>query len=134
MKAPSEEEGAHKYNNWTLNELIAECRRRKLEFDDTDDKTDLISILLKDDKKPPDWGVIYTRLLNAGLRYDEIPKRTIPQIEAILGEWAYLISIKMPNIFGSLPTEPSSSSLPNDGKPPKVSEFIALANMFSGIQ
>lgn len=134
MKAPSEEEGAQKYNNWTLNELIAECKRRKLEFDDTDDETDLISILLKDDKKPPDWGVIYTRLLNAGLDYDQIPKRTIPQIEAILGEWAYLLSIQMPNIFGSVSSEQLSSSLPNDDKPPKISDFVALANMFSGIQ
>lgn len=50
---------------------------------------------------PTDWGMVYGRLLDAGLRYDEIPKRTLPQIEALLGEWANLIQTKMPaNLFG----------------------------------
>lgn len=45
--------------------------------------------------------MVYAHLLDAGLRYDEIPKRTLLQITALLGEWASLIQIKTPlNPFG----------------------------------
>ena len=57
------------------------------------------------EKPPPtDWGAVYGKLLDAGLRYDEIPKRTLPQIQALLSEWGEIASIKigMPNIFGGL--------------------------------
>jgi len=41
-------------------------------------------------------------LLDLGLGYDEIPKRTYPQIQALLGGRAGVIleKINMPNIFG----------------------------------
>lgn len=82
--------------------------------------------------KPPstDWGVTFARLLDAGLRYDEIPKRTLPQIKAILGEWSE-IKVNIPNIFGS--TSPPVAVPSPDGKPPKASQFAALASMFGGI-
>lgn len=45
--------------------------------------------------------MVYAHLLDAGLKYDEIPKRTLLQITALLGEWANLIQIKTPpNPFG----------------------------------
>jgi len=68
------------------------------------------------------------------MNYEEIGNRTIPQIEAILDGADENISIKMgmPNIFGG--TSPPPSSTPqNSDSPPKVSQFAAMANMFSGI-
>lgn len=84
------------------------------------------------EKPPPtDWGVTYTRLLDAGLRYDDIPRRTLPQIKAILGEWSE-IRVNIPNIFGATATATSPPPPPDSG-PPKVSQFAALAGMFGGI-
>lgn len=41
-------------------------------------------------------------MLDLGLGYDEIPKRTYPQIQALLGGRAGIIveKMSMPNIFG----------------------------------
>lgn len=66
--------------------------------------------------------------------YEEIAKRTIPQIKAILDGADENIPIKMgsPNIFGGTSPLPSPTPQNNDG-PPKVSQFAAIANMFSGI-
>ena len=75
-------------------------------------------ILIKDDRKPADWAKIYARLLyHTGMHYEEISRRTIPQIEALLDEAGENISIKvgMGNIFGGgipdggTPVEGSSS-------------------------
>ena len=88
-------------------------------------------------EKPPatDWAKIYARLLyHTGMHYEEIARRTLPQINALLEEAGENISIKigMPNIFGATP--PPSSTPPDDGTPPKLSQFAALAGMFSGIK
>ena len=55
-----------------------------------------------DKQAPNDWGQIYAKLLDLGLGYDEIPKRTYPQIQALLGGRAGVIveKMSMPNIFG----------------------------------
>lgn len=85
------------------------------------------------EKRPPtDWSVIYARLLfHTGMHYEEISRRTLPQINALLQQAGENISIKigMPNIFGT-----PSPVTQNDGSPPKVNQFAALAGMFSGIQ
>lgn len=95
-------------------------------------KDNLITLLIKDDNKPPDWGKIYSRVLyHTGMAYEEIARRTIPQLMAILDGAEENISIKMgvPNIFGGV--TPSSATIIDE--PPKVSQFAAIANMFSGL-
>ncbi len=84
-----------------------------------------------EEPKQIDWGEVYARLLDIGLRYDEIPERSLKQVKILLSEWADITSLKIsaPNIFGPLP---STTSQNNDG-PPKVSQFADIANMFSGI-
>lgn len=132
--ASPENDGAEKYKTFSLSQLQEECKKREISFDEQTPEAGLIILLRKDDHKPTDWGVVYARLLNAGLRYDEIPERTIPQIKAILGEWANIISMQslnVPNMFGSADVD--NPEIPNDGKPPKLSQFAAMANMFNGI-
>lgn len=104
MASSGEKEGAEKYNDLSEEELRKECEKRNLDLDGAFSKEDFIDLLVQDDKKPTDWGMVYARLLDAGLRYDEIPQRTFPQITALLGEWGNIVSIKvgMPNIFGSI--------------------------------
>lgn len=133
MAPPDEKRGAEKYKNMSLEELRSECKTRGIEFNEGLSVDELISLLIEDDKKPTDWGVVYTRLLNAGLRYDEIPERTFPQIKAILGEWANIISLRVPfGLFGSV----SDNTVPEQpaDKPPKVSQFAAFASMFDAIK
>jgi len=84
---------------------------------------------------PPNWGKIYARLLfHTGMGYEEVAKRTIPQIMAILAESDENIAIKMGmsgGIFGGALDNPTPS--PSTGKPPKLSEFINFASAFNGI-
>jgi hypothetical protein len=133
--APSDDKGgAEKYNNLPLEELKAECKRRNIAINESNIRDDLIAFLFKDDTKPTDWAKIYARLLyHTGMHYEEIAKRTLPQINALLGEADENISIKigMPNIFGGASS--IAPAPPADGKPPKVSQFAALAGMFGGI-
>jgi len=99
---PDEKRGAENYKNMSLEELRSECKKRGIEFDEALSADEFIGLLVENDKKPTDWGVIYARLLNAGLRYDEIPERTFPQIKAILGEWANIITLRVPfSLFGN---------------------------------
>lgn len=100
--APSSVDKEIKYKSWTIEELITECTKRKLEFSDSDTVETLIDVLVKDDNKPPNWGKIYARVLyHTGMCYEEIGRRTIPQIMAILDGAEENISLKMglPNIF-----------------------------------
>lgn len=102
MAPADKKHGAEKYKNMSIDELRSECKKRDLEFDEALSVDELIDLLVEDDKKPTDWGVIFTRLLNAGLRYDEIPERTFPQIKAIIGEWANIITLRVPfSLFGN---------------------------------
>ncbi|MSU01930.1 hypothetical protein [Tissierella pigra] len=131
--APSSDDKENKYKNWTDSDLKAECTNRKLEVDEADSKESLISILIKDDNKPPDWGKIYSRVLyHTGMAYEEIARRTIPQIMAILDGAEENISIKMglPNMLGTSTLSPTPQ---NNGEPPTVNQFAAIANMFSGM-
>lgn len=100
--APSSVDKEIKYKSWTIEELKTECTKRKLEFSDSETSETLINILVKDDNKPPNWGKIYARVLyHTGMNYEEIERRTIPQIMAILDGAEENISIKMglPNMF-----------------------------------
>lgn len=63
------------------------------------------------------------------MHYEEIARRTIPQIMAILDGAGENISIKL-----GLPTSDSQSpTTPQADGPPKLSQFAAMANIFSGI-
>lgn len=109
MASSDNADEAEKYKNLSLSQLQEECRKREISFDEKTLEAGLINLLLKDDRKPTDWGAIYARLLDAGLRYDDIPKRTLVQIKAILGEWAHLVSIRTPpGLFGGLGGTPLS--------------------------
>lgn len=99
---------------------------------DSDNVDDLIEILIKDDSTPSDWGEIYSRVLyHTGMAYEEISRRTIPQIIAILDGAEENIAIKlgMPNALG----KSSSSSQAMADKPPSLSQFASMAGMFNGI-
>ncbi len=131
MASSSDKESV--YKDWTLEELKSECGKRKLDFNESDNENDLMVLLVKNDNKPTDWGQIYSRVLyHTGMAYEEISRRTIPQILEILGEAEENIQIKMgvPNLFG---TSQSTITPQNADEPPKVSQFAAMANMFSGI-
>jgi hypothetical protein len=58
------------------------------------------------EKPPPtNWAKVYSTLLfHSGIHYEEIARRTLPQINALLAEAPENISIKigMPNIFGGV--------------------------------
>lgn len=113
----------------TFDELKNECVKRKLAFSDDVDIEQLIKLLKDDDNKPPDWGKIYSRVLyHTGIHYEEIERRTVPQIMAILDGAGENISIKL-----GLPTSDSQSPTTPQDEPPKISQFAAMANMFSGI-
>lgn len=134
--APSSDDKENKYNSLSFDELKAECNKRKLEFNDSDSKAILIELLIKDDKKPPNWGKIYARILyHTGMGYDEISHRNIPQIMAILdgAEENIAIKIGMPNVLGGGALDKTSTSSPTPDKPPKLSQFMAFANAFNGI-
>lgn len=134
--APSDKkDGAEKYNNWTVDELKNECKKRKIKFNDSDSRDILINLLCEDDKKPPNWGKIYSLLLyHTNMCYEEIGNRTIPQIIAILNEAEENISIKLgiPGIFGGVLDKPSTTP-PHVDKPPKLSEFAAFCSVFDSI-
>jgi hypothetical protein len=114
----------------TFDELKNECIKRKLAFSFDMDVEQLIKLLKDDDNKPPDWGKIYSRVLyHTGMHYEEIARRTIPQITAILDGAGENISIKLGLPMG----DSQSPTTPQTDEPPKVSQFAAMANMFSGI-
>lgn len=135
MAPADKKDGAEKYKNWSFEKLKEECEKRNIKFNDSDNKDKLIYLLCEDDRKPPNWGKIYARLLyHTGMGYEEIERRTIPQIIALLNEAEENISIKigMPGIFGgALDNSPPASS--PTSKPPKLSEFMAFANAFNDI-
>lgn len=122
MASPDEKDEAEKYKDLSEEELRKECEKRNLDLSGVFSKEDLIELLLADDNKPTDWAQIYARLLDVGLNYEEIPKRTLPQIKALLGEWADLIALKIPNIFGGI-TEAAPSK--EESRQEDVDEFFS---------
>ena len=83
----------------------------------------------------PDWAEIYSDLLcHTSIRFFEIRKMTIPQINAVRNKLGKNIALKvgMPGgIFGGAIEEAAPSPSGNTGKPPKLSEFMAFANAFN---
>lgn len=67
------------------------------------------------------------------MTYEEIARRTIPQIMAILDGAEENISIKMglPNIFGSSTLSPTVNNEAKVDSPPKLSQFMNFANAFN---
>ncbi len=126
----SSSENEDKYSKLTFNELKNECTKRKLAFSNDASVEHLVKLLKDDDNKPPNWGKIFPRVLyHTGICYEEIPRRTIPQILAILGGAGENISIKLGLPYKD--EESAEQGLANE--PPKLSQFAAFANMFSGI-
>jgi hypothetical protein len=88
----------------------------------------------EDKPHPPDWAKVFTDLLcHTSVGIFDIPNMTIPQIDAIRSRLGENIALKIgiPGLFGGAfdtPTPPSPT-----GKPPKLSEFMNLANAFNGI-
>ena len=130
--APSQKDGAIKYKDWDRYQLEAECSKRKLSFKESATNDDLINMLIKDDKNPPNWGKVYAQLMRQyHMDYDSIMKRTIPQILALnmeLPEQLAIDRMTIPGIFGGALDNPPPSPT---GKPPKLSEFMAFANAFN---
>lgn len=82
-----------------------------------------------------DWAEVYADLLcHTSISIFEIPEMTIPQIEAIRNKLGKNISLKigMPGLFGGVLEKPPAQK--NDGKPPKLSEFMAFASAFDSIK
>ncbi len=135
MASPDKKDEAQKYDDWSLDELQEECRKRKIQFTETS-KNSLIDLLVKDDRKPPDWGKIYSQLLyHYKMDYDSIRKRTLPQLAALnqnLPEQIQISQLCIPDIFGGvLNSEPTADN--STGKAPTLSEFKSLAACFNGI-
>ncbi len=68
----------------------------------------------EDKPPPPDWAEIYADLLcHTSISVTDIPKMTIPQIDAIRARLGKNIAIKigMPNIFGGI----SESNVSDEG-------------------
>ena len=131
--APSNESKENRYVDLSLDDIKSELNKRKLEFNESETKDNLIILLIKDDSKPPDWGKIYSRVLyHTGMGYEEIARRTIPQIMAILDGAEENISLKigMPNMFGGVPST-GNVQTPMATEPPKLSQFMNLANAFN---
>ena len=88
------------------------------------------------EKPPPvDWGKVFTEIVcHTSIGYFDIPEMTIPQIEATRNELGPNISLKIggQNLFGGSLEAPTPSEN-NTGKPPKLSQFMDLANAFNGI-
>jgi ribosomal protein L10 len=88
-----------------------------------------------EDKPPqPDWAKVFTDLLcHTSVGIFDIPKMTIPQIDAIRSKLGENIALKvgMPGLFGGA-IDTLAPSSPTD-KPPKLSEFMNFANAFNGI-
>lgn len=50
----------------------------------------------KEQNTPADWGEVYTILLaHTSLSYDEIGKRTIPQVEAVMANLGRHVGLKV---------------------------------------
>ena len=80
-----------------------------------------------------DWAEVYADLLcHTSISIFEIPEMTLPQINAIrsrIGKHIPL-SMGMPDHWRNF----DKTIQENDGKPPKLSEFMAFASAFDAIK
>ena len=90
-----------------------------------------MTILPPDERKdkPPDWGEVFTTLLcHTNLTYEEIPKRTLPQITAILTRLGKHISLG----WGlSVPDQQQIKEIEGEHTIEDAMQFVSL---FSGIE
>jgi hypothetical protein len=81
-----------------------------------------------------DWAEVYADLLcHTSISIFEIPEMTLPQINAIrsrIGKHIPL-SMGMPGLFGGTLDKTIQE---HDGRPPKLSEFMAFASAFDAIK
>lgn len=74
-----------------------------------------------------DWGEAFTELLcHTSMSYEEIQRRTIPQIEAILSNLGKHISLRMDIPF-------QESKIINSSSEHSVEDGMAFAAIFNGI-
>ena len=88
------------------------------------------------ENKDPDWGEIFTTIVShTSITYEEILRRTIPQIEAVLDKLDRHIEIKigMPAMGVGGASVERTESVPHGlaDKAPKISDFMMFANEFN---
>lgn len=129
-RAPSND-SSNQYSNLSLEDLIKECNLRKLDISKANVADDYIKLLFKDDNPPTDWGNVYCRVLyHTGMGYEEVERRTIPQIEAILKGAGENISIKYGIPFTSSMSNDNGTpkEVDNDTKLAQVDQFLKMFN------
>lgn len=130
--APSDNKSEEKYKDWPLEELKTECKKREIEFKETTSIKDLISLLVEDDNTPR-WGEIYSRLLyHTGMNYEEVARRTLKQISAILDGAGENISLKIGLPYNPGFTENTDNEIPKEvdnGK--RLSQLDQIERMFN---
>ncbi len=126
--APSKD-GNNKYGNLSLEKLKNECVKRKLDITDANTSDDYIKLLLNDDNSTPDWGRIYCRVLyHTGIGYEEISRRTIPQIMAILEGAGENISTMGLPFYSASQVEETPQEVDNETKLSQVDQIERMFN------
>lgn len=106
--------------------MKSECFKRKIDTSKATTADDYINLLLDDDK--PDWGRIYCRVLyHTGMSYEEIERRTIPQIMAILEGAGENIPINMGLPSFSTPKEEEAPQ-DNETRLAQVDQYLRAFN------
>ncbi len=81
-----------------------------------------------EEREPPDWGEVFTTIIcHTNMTYEEIPRRTIPQLEAILQRLGRHISLKL-----GIPYKEDTPQV-DRSVGTTVAERMAFAAMFDGI-
>lgn len=82
-----------------------------------------------DEKEESDWGEVFTMLIcHTNMSYEEIPKRTIPQLEAIYQRLGKHMSLRL-----GLPWKEEETVEVDSGVGTTVDERLAFAAMFDGV-
>lgn len=86
MASPDDED-VNIYDGWDYDDLVTECVRKGIDYREAKSNVELVSLLLRGDRKEPNWAVNVALLLyQTSISVSEIPFLTLPQISAILGE------------------------------------------------
>lgn len=108
-----------------------ECIKRKLDISKANIANDYIKLLFIGDNPPPDWGVIYCRVLyHTGMDYEEIERRTILQINAILEGAGENLSIKLGVPYFPTPSASEESAQEVDNET-RLSQIKQIEQMFN---
>ncbi len=95
--APSDE---GQYDEMSLDDLKTQCVERELDISEAETADDYVRLLLESEKT--DWAHIFCRVLyHTGMAYEEIGRRTLPQINAILEGAGENLAIKLGIPYGA---------------------------------